>query len=63
MVSNGEVSVMEWFDLVVNVLSLVGGSAVFAAALPAKVAKYLGPVMKVVNVLGANVGNAKNKDA
>lgn len=54
---------MEWFDLVVNVLSLVGGSAVFAAALPAKVAKYLGPVMKVINVLGANVGNAKNKDA
>lgn len=53
---------MEWFDLVVNLLSVVGGSAVVAAALPLKYAKYIGPVMKIVNIVGANVGNAKNKE-
>lgn len=52
---------MEWFDVIVNVLSVVGGSAVVAAALPEKIAKYLGPVMKIVNILGANIGAAKNK--
>lgn len=53
---------MEWFNVIVDVLSVIGGSAVVAAALPAKVAKYLGPIMKVINVLGANFGNAKNKE-
>lgn len=53
---------MEWFELVVNVLSVVGGSAVVAAAVPVKYAKYLGPLMNIINILGANVGNAKNKE-
>ena len=51
-----------WMDLVLTILSTVGGSAVVAAALPAKIAKYLGPVMKIINIIGANVGNAKNKE-
>lgn len=53
---------MEWFSLVVDILSIVGGSAVVAAALPAKIAKYFGPLMKVIDVLGANFGRAKNKE-
>ena len=53
---------MEWFGLIVDVLSIVGGSAVVAAALPMKVAKYIGPVMKVIDILGANFGRAKNQD-
>lgn len=53
---------MEWLSVIVDVLTVVGGSAVVAAALPAKVAKYLGPLMSVIDCLGANLGRAKNKE-
>lgn len=46
--------------LVLEVLSLIGGSAVLSAALPAKAKTAIPVVGKVIELLAANVLNAKN---
>ncbi len=53
---------MEYVELLELILNLVGGSALISAALPSKVKQYLPILGKVIEVLGANVGNAKNRE-
>lgn len=53
---------MQWFELVLNLLSLVGGSAIVAAAIPLKYRQYLPILTKIIDFVGANVGNAKNEE-
>jgi len=50
-------------ELVLQILAVVGGSAVISAAIPPKYKGVIPVVGKVLEVLAANVGNAKNKDA
>ena len=52
---------MEYLELLELLLNVVGGSALISAALPPKVKMYIPILGKVVEVLGANVANAKNK--
>lgn len=51
---------MDWLTLVLDVLAVVGGSAVIAATPIAKVLAYAPVVKKVVDAVGMNVGEAKN---
>lgn len=51
---------MDWLTLVLDVLAVVGGSAVIAATPVAKVLSHVPMVKKVVDVIGMNVGEAKN---
>lgn len=51
---------MEWVNLVLDVLAIVGTSSVVAATPVAKYLAYVPTVKKVVNFLAMNIGNAKN---
>jgi len=53
---------MEYIELAELVLNLVGGSALISAALPKNVKNYLPILGQLIEVLGANVGNAKNRE-
>ncbi len=53
---------MEWLSLVLDILSIIGGSAVIAASPAQKVLKYVPAIKKAVDVVAMNIGNAKNKD-
>ncbi len=53
-------NIMEWLTLILDILSIIGGSAVLAASPAAKVLKYLPVAKKVVDVVALNVGEAKN---
>ena len=48
--------------LVLEILALVGGSAVISAVLPPKVKQAVPVIGSVIEVLAANVLNAKNLD-
>lgn len=52
---------MEWLDLILKVLEVVGGSALLASVLPEKVRTAIPPVVKFVDMMGANFLNAKNE--
>lgn len=52
----------EIISIVLNVLSLVGGSSLAAALLPLKYRKYLPWLIKIIDFLGANFGSAENKE-
>lgn len=53
---------MEYLNLVLDVLSVVGGSAVVAASPVAKYLRFYLPAAKrLVDVLAMNVHEAKNK--
>ncbi len=55
----------EWFDLIdvaLTALSVIGGSAAVAASPVGKWLKHVPKVKKVVDIVGMNVKNAKNKD-
>lgn len=49
-------------NIVLEILTFVGGSAVLSAALPAKAKTAIPVVGKVIEVLAANVLHAKNAD-
>ena len=53
---------MEYIELLELLLNLVGGSALISATIPVKVKQYFPILGKVLELLGANVANAKNKD-
>lgn len=53
---------MEYVELLELILNLVGGSALISAAIPVKVKQYFPILGQVLELLGANVANAKNKD-
>lgn len=48
--------------LVLEILTVIGGSAVISAVLPPKVKKAIPVIGSVIEVLAANVLNAKNSD-
>lgn len=51
-------------DILEALLSIVGGASILAAITPtAKDDSVLSVVRKVLDLVAANVGNAKNKDA
>lgn len=52
---------MEYIELFELILNLVGGSALISAAIPVKVKQYFPVIGQVLEILGANFANAKNK--
>lgn len=50
----------DWLGIGLNILSVVGGSSIVAALLPIKYRAYLPLVSKVIDVVAANIGSAKN---
>ena len=52
-----------WMAILSAVTSIVGGFAILATLTPNKSDdKIVATVMKVINMLGGNFGNAKNKE-
>ena len=57
-------NLLEWyqlFELLVNVLGVIGGSALTAAHVNPKYFKHIPMAKKVINWIGQNVHHAKNK--
>ena len=52
----------EIISLILNILSVVGGSSLAAALIPLKYRKYLPILVKIIDFFGANFGSAENKD-
>jgi hypothetical protein len=50
----------EIISLILNLLSIVGGSSIAAALIPLKYRKYLPILVKALDFIGANFGSAKN---
>jgi hypothetical protein len=52
---------MGW-DIALEILSFIGASAVMSALIPVKYKEYLPFARKVLELLAANFGGAKNKE-
>lgn len=52
---------MEWVTLALDVLAVIGGSAVIAATPLAKVVAYIPLAKKILDTVACNVGEAKNQ--
>ena len=52
---------MEYVELLELILNLIGGSALISAAIPVKIQQSFPVIGQVLEKLGANVANAKNK--
>ena len=51
----------EILSLILNILSIIGGSSLVAALIPLKYRQYLPILVKAIDFLGANFGGAENK--
>jgi len=52
----------DYLDLVMGILSTMGGGAALAAYVPLKVQKAIPGVRMLINLVGQNFRNASNKD-
>jgi hypothetical protein len=52
----------DYVDLIMGVLSTMGGGAALAAYVPVKVQKTIPGLRMLINFVGQNFRNAKNKD-